>query len=57
MYKRQVLTGKDKGKRGKVKNVLSSGKLIVEGINLVKKHQKPVPALKDVYKRQGVPVA
>lgn len=28
-----VLTGKDKGKRGKVKNVLSSGKLIVEGIN------------------------
>ena len=40
-----VLTGKDKGKRGKVKNVLSSGKIIVEGINLVKKHQKPVPAL------------
>lgn len=38
-----VLTGKDKGKRGKVKNVLSSGKVIVEGINLVKKHQKPVP--------------
>lgn len=40
-----VLTGKDKGKRGKVKNVLSSGKPIVEGINPVKKHQKPVPAL------------
>ncbi|AEW44785.1 50S ribosomal protein L24 [Serratia symbiotica str. 'Cinara cedri'] len=41
-----VITGKDKGKRGKVKNVLStSGKLIVEGINLVKKHQKPVPSL------------
>lgn len=39
-----VLTGKDKGKRGKVKNVLSSGKVIVEGINLVKKHQA-VPAL------------
>lgn len=34
-----VLTGKDKGKRGKVKNVLSSGKVIVEGINLVKKHR------------------
>lgn len=31
-----VLTGKDKGKRGKVKNVLSSGKVIVEGINLVR---------------------
>lgn len=40
-----VLAGKDKGKRGKVKQVLSSGKVIVEGINLVKKHQKPVPAL------------
>ena len=39
-----VLTGKDKGQRGKVKNVLSTGKAIVEGINLVKKHQKPVPA-------------
>ena len=40
-----VLTGKDKGKRGKVRSVLSTGKVIVEGINLVKKHQKPVPAL------------
>ena len=30
-----VLTGKDKGKRGKVKNVLSSGKLIVEGLSLI----------------------
>ena len=41
-----VLTGKDKGKRGKVKNVLSSGKVIVEGINLVKKHQNQVASLK-----------
>lgn len=40
-----VLTGKDKGKRGKVKSVLSTSKIVVEGINLVKKHQKPVPAL------------
>ena len=40
-----VLAGKDKGKRGKVKSVLSTGKVIVEGINLVKKHQKPVPQL------------
>ena len=40
-----VLAGKDKGKRGKVKNVLSSGKVLVEGINLVKKHQKPVPQM------------
>jgi large subunit ribosomal protein L24 len=40
-----VLTGKDKGKRGKVTQVLIKGKVIVEGINQVKKHQKPVPAL------------
>ena len=40
-----VLTGKIKVNAGKLKNVLSSGKVIVEGINLVKKHQKPVPAL------------
>lgn len=41
-----VLTGKDKGKRGGVTQVLiAKGKVIVEGINQVKKHQKPVPAL------------
>lgn len=41
-----VLTGKDKGKRGKVTQVLvQHGKVVVEGVNLVKKHQKPVPAL------------
>jgi large subunit ribosomal protein L24 len=40
-----VITGKEKGKRGKIKNVLPSGKVIIEGINLVKKHQKPVPSL------------
>ena len=41
-----VLTGKDKGKRGKVTQVLiAKGKVIVEGINQVKKLLKPVPAL------------
>ena len=41
-----VLTGKDKGKRGKVTQVLvQHGKVVVEGVNLVKKHQKPVPAV------------
>ena len=37
-----VLTGKDKGKRGAVQRVLDC-KLIVEGVNVVKKHQKPNP--------------
>ncbi|MGI5310689.1 50S ribosomal protein L24 [Rheinheimera sp. WS51] len=41
-----VLTGKDKGKRGKVTKVLvAEQRVYVSGVNLVKKHQKPVPAL------------
>ena len=40
-----VLAGKDKGKRGKVSQVLATGKVLVEGVNLVKKHQKPNPQL------------
>lgn len=41
-----VIAGKDKGKRGKVTQVLvEEGKVIVEGVNLVKKHQKPNPYL------------
>jgi len=38
-----VLTGKDKGKRGQVLSVVSADKVLVEGINSVKKHQKPNP--------------
>ncbi|RUO30421.1 50S ribosomal protein L24 [Aliidiomarina soli] len=41
-----VLAGKDKGKRGKVLSVLAEkDRVIVEGVNLIKKHQKPNPAL------------
>ncbi len=39
-----VLTGKDRGKRGTVKQVLANDRVIVEGVNVVKKHQKPNPA-------------
>jgi len=38
-----VLTGKDKGKRGIVLRVLDKDRVIVENINMVKKHQKPNP--------------
>jgi large subunit ribosomal protein L24 len=37
-----VLTGKDKGKRGTVLNVLE-GKVVVEGVNRVKRAVKPNP--------------
>ena len=37
-----VLSGKDKGKQGKVLSVLpSQGKVIVEGVNIATKHKKP----------------
>ncbi|TGD74220.1 50S ribosomal protein L24 [Mangrovimicrobium sediminis] len=38
-----VLAGKDKGKRGKVRKVLDDNRVIVAGINMVKKHTKPNP--------------
>jgi len=38
-----ILAGKDKGKRGKVRKVLDNDKVIVSGINMVKKHTRPNP--------------
>nr|WP_293375292.1 50S ribosomal protein L24 [Nevskia sp.] len=38
-----VITGKDKGRRGTVSVVQDDGKIIVEGLNLAKKHQKGNP--------------
>ena len=38
-----VRVGKDKGKRGKVVKIFSNGRVLVNGINRVKKHQKGNP--------------
>lgn len=38
-----VLSGRDKGKRGKVSKVVDESRVIVGGVNIVKKHQKPNP--------------
>ena len=38
-----VTTGKDKGKRGTVLRVLDTGKVVIEGINRVKRHTRPNP--------------
>ncbi len=38
-----VLTGRDKGKRGTVLQRVDEEKLLVEGVNVVKKHVKPNP--------------
>ena len=38
-----VLTGRDKGRRGTVLSRVDDERLIVEGVNVVKKHVKPNP--------------
>lgn len=38
-----VITGKDKGRRGTVLRILDDDRVLVEGINVAKKHQKPNP--------------
>ncbi|MGH1371348.1 MAG: 50S ribosomal protein L24 [Cellvibrionaceae bacterium] len=40
-----VVAGRDKGKRGKVVNVLADDRLLVSGVHMIKKHQKPNPQL------------
>lgn len=38
-----VITGRDKGKRGKINRVMTDGRLIVGGVQMIKKHTKPNP--------------
>jgi large subunit ribosomal protein L24 len=39
-----VVTGRDRGKRGRVLRVIpDKGRLIVEGVNFIKRHTKPNP--------------
>lgn len=40
-----VIAGKDKGKRGKITRVMDNGRLLISGINMVKRHTKPNPNL------------
>lgn len=39
-----VITGKDKGRRGNVLRVMPNGRVLVENVNVVKKHVRPNPA-------------
>ena len=42
-----ILTGKDKGKKGKiVRSLPKDNKVIVEGLNMVSKHQRPRKTVK-----------
>jgi large subunit ribosomal protein L24 len=38
-----VTTGREKGKKGTVLRVFETGKVLIEGVNRVKKHQRPNP--------------
>ncbi|MCV2531383.1 MAG: 50S ribosomal protein L24 [Candidatus Lightella neohaematopini] len=43
-----VIAGKDKGKLGIVKKILKKNRAIVENINIITKHQKPIPNINQV---------
>lgn len=38
-----VIAGKDKGKRGTVLSLIGENKLLIDGVNIVRKHQRAVP--------------
>ena len=38
-----VIAGKDKGKRGTVSRLVGDDKVVVAGVNIVKRHTKPNP--------------
>ena len=50
-----VLAGKDKGKKGKILNVFDGG-VIVEKVNVAKKHQKPTKAFQGGIIEKPMPV-
>jgi large subunit ribosomal protein L24 len=57
----QVLTGKDRGKTGTVtRSIPTRGRVIVDGVNIAKKHQKPTSATQQggiIDKEMPIPVA
>lgn len=42
-----VIAGKDKGRRGQVETVLDDDRVLVDGVNMVKKHQRGNPQAGD----------
>ena len=50
-----VLSGKDKGKKGKILSVLDRG-IVVEKVNVAKKHQKPTKAFQGGIIEKPLPI-
>lgn len=42
-----VIAGRDRGKRGAITRIVSADRVLVSGINLVKKHTKPNPMVNE----------
>jgi large subunit ribosomal protein L24 len=52
----QVIAGKDSGKRGTVVRVLPErGRVVVEKVNMIKRHTKPRPAPRNSTNQQVIP--
>ena len=51
-----VIAGRDKGKRGEVKQIVDEQHVLVAGVNQVKKHQKPRP-IRDSNRMGGTQIA
>ena len=42
-----IIKGRDRGKQGRIQHILhSKNKVLVEGVNIVKKHQKPAQGVR-----------
>ena len=53
----QMLSGKDRGKQGRILDARPrDGKVVVENLNLIKKHQKPRP-IRDANRMGGTQIA
>jgi large subunit ribosomal protein L24 len=40
-----VIAGRDRGARGEVLRIVEDGRVIVQGVNKIKRHQKPTPRM------------
>jgi large subunit ribosomal protein L24 len=38
-----VISGKNKGKQGKISRILEEDRVVIEGVNLIKRHMRPTP--------------
>ena len=56
-----VIKGRDRGKQGRIQKInASNNKVLVEGVNIVKKHQKPAQGVRQggiIQKELPIPIA